>query len=80
MSIYICSTGSVILVCTRPPREVPGGGEGGGVMSAALGRFITAMLYMDDTTLVARSKVGLRSLTEKYIYAFLHDVQDETEP
>ena len=34
-------------------------------MSAALGRFIMAMLYMDDTTLVAQSKVGLQSLTER---------------
>ena len=35
--------------------------EGEGVMSAALGRFIMAMLYMDDTTLVATSKAGLQS-------------------
>ena len=34
--------------------------------SAALGRFIMAMLYMDDTTLVARYTVRLQSLTEKY--------------
>ena len=42
--------------------------EGEGVRSAALGRFIMAMLYMDDTALVARSKVGLQSLTEKYMH------------
>ena len=36
--------------------------------SAALGRFVMAMLYMDDTTLVERSKVGLQSLTEKYMH------------
>ena len=33
-----------------------------------LGRFIMAMLYMDDTTLVAQSNVGLQSLTEKYMH------------
>ena len=34
-------------------------------MSAALGRFVMAMLHMDDTTLVAQStsKVGLQSIT-----------------
>ena len=39
-------------------------------MSAALGRFIMAMLYMDDTTVVhmAQSKAGLQSLTEKYMH------------
>ena len=56
--------------------------EGEGVRSAALGRFIMAMLYMDDTTLVARSKVGLQSLTAKYIrfWVGLEDVQDGTGP
>ena len=37
-------------------------------MSAALGRWIMTMLHMDDTTLVAQSKVGLQSLTEKYMH------------
>ena len=41
--------------------------EGEGVVSASLGRIIMAMLQMDGTALAARSKVGLQSLTEKYI-------------
>ena len=39
--------------------------SGEGVFSAALGRWVRAMLYMDDTTLVAKTKGGLKSLTEK---------------
>ena len=41
--------------------------SGGGVFSAALGRWVRAILYMDDTTLVAKTKGGLKSLTEKYM-------------
>ena len=41
--------------------------DGEGVFSAALVRCIRAMLYMDDTTLVAKTKGGLKSLTEKYM-------------
>ena len=41
--------------------------DGEGVMSMALGQGVQAMLYMDDTTLVAKTKGGLRSLTVKYM-------------
>ena len=41
--------------------------DGEGAFSAALGRWIRAMLYMDDTTLVSKTKWGLKSLTEKYM-------------
>ena len=37
-------------------------------MCAASGRIIMAVLYMDDTILVAQSKVGLQLLTEKYMH------------
>ena len=33
--------------------------SGEGVFSAALGRWVRAMLYMDDTTLVAKTKGGV---------------------
>ena len=38
------------------------------MVSASLGRIIMAMLQMDGTALAARSKVGLQSLTEKYMH------------
>ena len=50
----------LVCICTRSPREGPGGGGG----DECLGCFITGMLYMGDTTLVVRSKVGLQSLTD----------------
>ena len=41
--------------------------EGEGVFSEALGRRVDASLYMDDTTLVAKTMNGLESLTRKYV-------------
>ena len=45
-------------------------GDGEGVFSAALGRGIRAVLYMDVTALVAKTKGGMKPLimTEKYTY------------
>ena len=39
-----------------------------GVHSMFLGRAVRAFLFMDDTTLVAKSKAGLRLLTERYMH------------
>ena len=41
--------------------------DGEGVFSEALGRRVDASLYMDDTTLVAKTMGGLESLTRKYM-------------
>ena len=41
--------------------------DGEGVFSEALGRRVDASLYMDGTTLVAKTMGGLESLTRKYM-------------
>ena len=49
--------------------------DGEGVFSAALGRWIRAMLHIGDMALVAKTKTGLKSLimTEKYMRYRHHD-------
>ena len=37
------------------------------MFNEALGRRVDASLYMDDTTLVAKTMMGLESLTRKYM-------------
>ena len=56
---------AVDLLYSQGLQDDPESGEG--VFSAALGRWVRAMLYIDDTTLVAKAKGGLKSLTEKYM-------------
>ena len=40
--------------------------DGAGVYNPYLGRSVQAFLFMDDTTLLARTKAGLQTLTHRY--------------